>query len=188
MVPAGQLQSGDAASLLTDLAARFTPSPANDYESGLDEILAPLFSKWNAHLLGHKLDIGGGGGAPGSVGYREILNAVQTLSEIKAVAACLPTLKGWDAATEPGAAANELEYRSVLGPLLRLSAFPDGAVRRLSPPLFSCLRAPSASQGQPQTDVCEWDRSRPSHWRTSPSRARWAAATSTARAPVCAAR
>ncbi|TNY19299.1 ubiquitin elongating factor core-domain-containing protein [Rhodotorula diobovata] len=127
VVPAGQLQSGDAASLLTDLAARFTPSPANDYESGLDEMLAPLFSKWNAHLLGHKLDIGGGGGAPGSVGYREILNAVQTLSEIKAVAACLPTLKGWDAATEPGATANELEYRSVLGPLLRLSAFPDGA-------------------------------------------------------------
>ncbi|GAA5900931.1 hypothetical protein JCM8208_007568 [Rhodotorula glutinis] len=127
VVPASQLQAGDAASLLTDLAARFTPSAANDHESGLELILAPLFAKWNAHLLGHKLDIGGGGGVPGSVGYRDILGAVQSLSEVKAVAACLPTVDGWDVATAPGAAAPMLEYRSLLGPLLRLSAFPDGA-------------------------------------------------------------
>ncbi|GAA6057987.1 hypothetical protein JCM3770_004600 [Rhodotorula araucariae] len=127
ITPATQLSFGDAPSLLTDLAARFMPSAANDYEAGLNDILAPLFTKWNAHLLGHKIDIGGGGGAPGSLGYREILSAVQSLTEIKAVAACIPTIKGWDPATEPGAAAPTLEYRSLLGPLLRLSTFPDGA-------------------------------------------------------------
>ncbi|BGP43552.1 Ubiquitin conjugation factor E4 [Rhodotorula kratochvilovae] len=127
VVPATQLSIGDGPSLLTDLAARFTPSAANDYESGLEDILAPLFTKWNAHLLGHKIDIGGGGGAPGSLGYREILGAVQSLTEIKPVAACIPTIKSWDPASEPGAAAHTLEYRSLLGPILRLSTFPDVA-------------------------------------------------------------
>jgi len=73
---------------------------------------------------------------------------VQTLSEVKGVAACLPTVDGWDPSTAPGAAAPMLEYRSLLGPLLRLSAFPDGAVRpspSSRPPPSSWARPDSLS-------------------------------------------
>lgn len=117
-------------SILTDLALRFTPSAANDFEGGIEEILSPLFSKWNAHLLGNKLDIGGGGetGAS-SLAWRDILQAVQNLSEIKPIAAALPTFSNWNAPSQPGASAPVLEYKSLLGPLIRLSSFPDGAVR-----------------------------------------------------------
>lgn len=115
--------------LLTDLAVRFTPSAANDYEGGLEEILLPLFTRWNMHLLMHKLDIGGGPAASGSVApsWRDILQAVQSLTEIKLIAATLPTMQGWDLAPEQ-AQAPRIEYMTLLGPLLRLSTFPDGAV------------------------------------------------------------
>ncbi|GJN94371.1 hypothetical protein Rhopal_007450-T1 [Rhodotorula paludigena] len=127
-IPEGNLQVGDIPSLLADLALRFTPSAANDYEGGLEEILAPLFTKWNAHLLGNKIDIGGGGtAAAGSLGWRDILQAVQNLSEIKPIAAILPTIPSWDVSQEAGATAPALEYKSLLGPLIRLSTFPDGA-------------------------------------------------------------
>ncbi|GAA5985530.1 hypothetical protein JCM10908_007012 [Rhodotorula pacifica] len=127
-IPAAHLQLGDIPSLLNDLAIRFTPSPSNDYEGGLDEILLPLFTRWNTHLLTHKLDIGGGPAASASAtpSWRDILQAVQSLSEIKLVAATLPTLPGWELPADQ-AQAPRLEYATLLGPLLRLSTFPDGA-------------------------------------------------------------
>ena len=131
-IPAGRLQLGDVPSLLNDLAIRFTPSASSDYEGGLDEILLPLFTRWNSHLLTHKLDIGGGPAASANAtpSWRDILQAVQSLSEIKLVAATLPTLPGWDLPSDQGQQqAPRLEYHTLLGPLLRLSTFPDGAVR-----------------------------------------------------------
>ncbi|BGP03526.1 E4 ubiquitin-protein ligase UFD2 [Rhodotorula toruloides] len=127
-IPPAQLQVGDAPSVLADLALRFTPSAANDFEGGIEEILGPLFAKWNAHLLVNKLDIGGGG-APGSgsLGWRDIVQAVQNLTEIKPIATALTTFSNWNVASEPGASAPVLEYKSLLGPLMRLSSFPDGA-------------------------------------------------------------
>ncbi|GAA5956492.1 hypothetical protein JCM8115_000586 [Rhodotorula mucilaginosa] len=129
-IPAGRLQLGDVPSLLNDLAIRFTPSASSDYEGGLDEILLPLFTRWNSHLLTHKLDIGGGPAASANATptWRDILQAVQSLSEIKLVAATLPTLPGWDLPSDQGQQqAPRLEYHTLLGPLLRLSTFPDGA-------------------------------------------------------------
>ncbi|GAA5912015.1 hypothetical protein JCM5296_007322 [Sporobolomyces johnsonii] len=125
--PPSSLQISDLPSLLTDLSLRFTPSPANDFETGLDEILAPLLLKFSTHLLANKLDIGGGGTPADGIGWREVLQAVQSLSEVKGVAATLPTIKNWDVVGEPGVTAPTIEYRSLLGPLLRLSTFPDGA-------------------------------------------------------------
>ncbi|POY75438.1 hypothetical protein BMF94_1509 [Rhodotorula taiwanensis] len=131
-IPPAYLQLGDLPALLTDLANRFTPSAANDFEGGLEDILLPLFTRWNTHLLTHKLDIGGGpanvlgGGASASPSWRDILQAVQSLTEIKLIAATLPTLQGWDLPAGQ-AQAPRLEYATLLGPLLRLSVFPDGA-------------------------------------------------------------
>ncbi|BGO95650.1 Ubiquitin conjugation factor E4 [Rhodotorula toruloides] len=99
-IPPAQLQVGDIPSVFADLALRFTPSAANDFEGGIEDILSPLFAKWNAHLLVNKLDIGGGG-APGSgsVGWRDILQAVQNLTEIKPIATALTTFSNWNVAT-----------------------------------------------------------------------------------------
>lgn len=171
-IPPAQLQVGDIPSVLTDLALRFTPSAANDFEGGIEDILSPLFAKWNAHLLVNKLDIGGGG-APGSgsVGWRDILQAVQNLTEIKPIATALTTFSNWNVASEPGASAPVLEYKSLLGPLMRLSTFPDGAVRPSRP--YS-----------PSTILMHALRSHLCLSLTFPSRARWCAATSTAHQPA----
>lgn len=127
---------------------RFTPSASNDYEGGLDEILLPLFTRWNSHLLTHKLDIGGGPAASANATptWRDILQAVQSLSEIKLVAATLPTLPGWDLPSDQGQQqAPRLEYHTLLGPLLRLSTFPDGAVRPPAPFPRPCSRKRTCS-------------------------------------------
>lgn len=64
---------------------------------------------------------------------------MQSLSEIKLVAATLPTLPGWDLPSDQGQQqAPRLEYHTLLGPLLRLSTFPDGAVRPSSCLPFGC--------------------------------------------------
>lgn len=60
---------------------------------------------------------------------------MQSLTEIKLIAATLPTLQGWDLPAGQ-AQAPRLEYATLLGPLLRLSVFPDGAVRVAKSPQF----------------------------------------------------
>ncbi|GAA5912608.1 ubiquitin conjugation factor core domain-containing protein [Sporobolomyces salmoneus] len=132
------LQSSDLPSLLTDLSLRFTPSEANDHESGLDEILLPLLQRWGSILLLNKLDIGGGGNLAGTngIGWRDILLAIQNLSEVKPIAKLMTEMRGWNPLKESegeeggGAVevkAEEFEYRALWGPWLRLSSFPDGA-------------------------------------------------------------
>ncbi|GAA5865602.1 hypothetical protein JCM8547_007662 [Rhodosporidiobolus lusitaniae] len=142
--PTLPLNPSDAPSLLADLASRFIPSPQNDHDSGLDTILTALFNQWNAFLLSSKLDIGsmGGSSAPSAragawagtgTGWREVLNAVQGLSENKMVAGLLPTLEGFDPTKEileaggSKGGAEGIEYRSLVGPVTRLGAYPDGA-------------------------------------------------------------
>ncbi|GAA6010598.1 hypothetical protein JCM11491_002989 [Sporobolomyces phaffii] len=129
------LQSSDLPSLLTDLSLRFTPSEANDGESGLDEILLPLLQRWGSVLLLNKLDIGGGGNLANTngLGWRDILLAIQNLTEVKPIAKLMTELRGWNPLkeSEGGAGvevkAEEFEYRALWGPWLRLSSFPDGA-------------------------------------------------------------
>ncbi|GAA5820843.1 hypothetical protein JCM11251_001840 [Rhodosporidiobolus azoricus] len=128
------ISSSDAASILQDLAARYVPSEANDHESGLESILVPLLSSWNAFLLANKVDIGSTGGISGpnagalsGVGWREILNAWQNLCEVKPVAGFLPTVEGFDPTVQAGVGAEMIEYRGLLGPVTRMGAYPDGA-------------------------------------------------------------
>lgn len=130
------LQSSDLPSLLTDLSLRYTPSEANDGESGLDEILLPLLQRWGSILLLNKLDIGGGGNLANTngLGWRDILLALQNLTEVKPIAKLMTELRGWNPLkeSEGGAMevkAEEFEYRALWGPWLRLTSFPDGAVR-----------------------------------------------------------
>ncbi|GAA6060451.1 hypothetical protein JCM10212_000044 [Sporobolomyces blumeae] len=146
LIPSSQLpspaplQASDIASLLTDLSARFVPSDANDHESGLDEILLPLLQRWGSVLLVNKLDLGGGGNLANSngIGWRDVLLAVQNLTELKPVAKTLTELRGWNPVAEAEAdsaaggnrletKAEEFEYRCLWGPWLRLSTFPDAA-------------------------------------------------------------
>lgn len=129
------LQASDLPSLLTDLAIRYTPSETNDGDSGLDEILLPLLQRWGSILLHNKLDIGGGGNLANTngIGWRDILLALQNLTEVKPIAKLMPELRGWNPLreSERGAVevkAEEFEYRALWGPWLRLSSFPDGAV------------------------------------------------------------
>ncbi|GAA5905285.1 hypothetical protein JCM6882_003736 [Rhodosporidiobolus microsporus] len=128
------LSPSDAPSILQDLSLRYVPSEANDYESGLDVILAPLLTSWNAFLLANKVDIGSTGGVSGpnagalsGVGWREILNAWQNLCEVKVLAAFLPSVDGFDPTAVQGVGPEMVEYRALLGPVTRLGAYPDGA-------------------------------------------------------------
>ncbi|GAA5886450.1 hypothetical protein JCM16303_001413 [Sporobolomyces ruberrimus] len=128
------LQSSDLPSLLTDLSLRYTPSEANDGESGLDEILLPLLQRWGSILLLNKLDIGGGGNLANTngLGWRDIFLALQNLTEVKPIAKLMTELRGWNPLkeSEGGAMevkAEEFEYRALWGPWLRLTSFPDGA-------------------------------------------------------------
>ncbi|GAA5952757.1 hypothetical protein JCM3765_002266 [Sporobolomyces pararoseus] len=130
------LQSADLPSLLTDLSIRYTPSDQNDNESGLDEILLPLLQRWGSVLLLNKQDIGGGGNLANSQGlnWRDILMALQNLTEVKPIAKIMTDLRGWNPLKESEGSgggmevkAEEFEYRALWGPWLRLSSFPDGA-------------------------------------------------------------
>ncbi|SCZ89889.1 BZ3500_MvSof-1268-A1-R1_Chr1-3g01641 [Microbotryum saponariae] len=118
------LQSTDLPALLQDLAGRFTPSPANDEEGGLEEVIGPLISHFGTQLIAHKVDIGGSTSVNGA-SWRDVLGAVQTLSEIKGVASTLPQCHNWVVTGTPQAQAPLIEMLSLLGPFLRLSAFPD---------------------------------------------------------------
>ncbi|KAI5478750.1 ubiquitin conjugation factor E4 B [Pseudohyphozyma bogoriensis] len=123
-IPSHQLQSSDLPSLLSDLATRFTPSPQNDHEEGIVDLLAPVFQALSHSLLLSNVDIGGATQpAESGKGWRELLGAVQMLAEIKGVAAAMPMLPNWapDASVPP----QEIEYRALLGAFLRLSTFPD---------------------------------------------------------------
>ncbi|ORY88496.1 ubiquitin elongating factor core-domain-containing protein [Leucosporidium creatinivorum] len=121
--PSSALSSTDLPSLLQDLAARFSPSAANDFEGGLEDIVGPLINALGMRLVTNRIDIGGGG--QGGTGWREIVGAVQSLLEVKGVAVMAPEVKNWDVSTNPRATAPALELASLLGPFLRLTTFPD---------------------------------------------------------------
>lgn len=61
--------------------------------------------------------------------------ALQNLTEVKPVAKLMCELRGWNPVKENEGGgglevkAEEFEYRALWGPWLRLSSFPDGAVR-----------------------------------------------------------
>lgn len=121
--PTSALSSTDLPSLLQDLAARFSPSAANDFEGGLEDIVGPLINSLGLRLMTNRIDIGGGG--QGGTGWREIVGAVQSLLEVKGVAMMVPEVNNWDVSTNPRATAPALELASLLGPFLRLTTFPD---------------------------------------------------------------
>lgn len=124
--PSTSLQPNDFPALLHDLAARFTPSAANDYEGGLEDLLEPVLTHLGRQLLQHKVDIGGGGNQ-GAADWRALLGAVRSLSEVKAVAGTMTEMKSWDptVAGGPMATAPAIEFYSLLGPFVRLSTFGD---------------------------------------------------------------
>lgn len=121
------LQPTDLSALMYDLSTRFVPSASNDYEAGLEDIIGPLINKLAIHLLTSRSDIGGGGqGTPPS--WRDAMQAIQSLSEVKGAALMMPEIKNWDVSADPRATAPALEMASLLGPFLRLSTFPDAFV------------------------------------------------------------
>lgn len=120
------ITSTDLPALLQDLAARFSPSAANDFEGGLEDIVGPLINDLGMRLITNRVDIGGGG--QGGTGWRELVGAVQSLLENKGVAMMVPEVKNWDVSSNPRATASALELATVLGPFLRLSTFPDAFV------------------------------------------------------------
>ncbi len=124
--PASLLQPNDFPLLLNDLAARFTPSQANDFEGGLDDILEPVLTQLGRALLSNKVDIGGGGNQA-AADWRATVGAVRSLSDNKLVAATMVAMKSWDPTAAGGvmATAPGLEYYSLLGPVARLSTFGD---------------------------------------------------------------
>ncbi|GAA6013068.1 hypothetical protein JCM10207_006159 [Rhodosporidiobolus poonsookiae] len=126
--------SSDAAPLLSDLAGRFIPSPANDHESGLEQILGPLLTSWNASLLLHKVDIGQtAADAPaGALPWREVLDALQVVLDVKGIAGWIATGEGISEAFDPtrkegGVRPEQVEYQALLGAVTRLGTFPDVA-------------------------------------------------------------
>jgi len=124
--PATSLQTNDFPSLLQDLGARFTPSAANDFEGGLEDIIEPMITSLGRSLLQNKIDIGGGGNQS-AANWRTIVGAIQSLTEIKTVAGTLVETKSWDTTTTPGpmSSAPMVEFYSLLGPFIRLSTFGD---------------------------------------------------------------
>jgi len=71
------------------------------------------------------------------IGWRDVLLALQNLTEVKPVAKLMSELRGWNPVKENEGGglevkAEEFEYRALWGPWLRLSSFPDGAVRPMS--------------------------------------------------------
>lgn len=125
------LTASDVPSLLNDLAIRFTPSAANDFEdASLHLIVGPVLETLGRDLFSSRSDIGGGG--EGKTGWRESLGALTNLTEVKGVAGALPLTSIWSPASSVFGAPG-IEVVTTLGPWLRLSAFPDSFVRPHSP-------------------------------------------------------
>lgn len=124
--PSTSFQPNDFPSLLHDLSARFTPSAANDFEGGLEDLLEPVITQLGRSLIQNKVDIGGGGNQT-AADWRALIGAVRSLSEVKAVAGTMVEMKSWDPTTAGGrmAAAPAIEFYSLLGPFIRLSTFGD---------------------------------------------------------------
>lgn len=120
----GVLSEVDVLPLLSDLANRYVPSEANDWEGGLENVLAPLIGAIGLTLLFNKLDIGGGGNTSAG-NWRDLLQALRTLTSVKGIASVIPTIPSFDPLAHGQMPPEVLEHRSLLGPFLRLSTFPD---------------------------------------------------------------
>ncbi|KAM0754000.1 hypothetical protein T439DRAFT_298470 [Meredithblackwellia eburnea MCA 4105] len=129
---ASGLQSTDLPALLQDLAT------APDSETGVVPVISTLITRSGQELVAGKLDIGGGKGnqpagsaatgATGAVGeipWLQHVAALQSMTEVKAVAAAFPLVSNWDTTLAQGATPPQIEFFSLLGPFLRLSTFPD---------------------------------------------------------------
>lgn len=95
---------------LIDLARRWE----ND---GLEDVIGPSANAlvFEKDLLRQQEGIGGGDG-----GWRRVIAAFEALVSVKPIAAVLPRLPTW---SPEEATAPTLEVVSLMGPLLRLSAF-----------------------------------------------------------------
>lgn len=116
-----QLKPPDLPLLLTDLSS----SPS--IEEGLSPFIAPLILHSSRALITNKLDLG----TIGDGGWRDHLNSVLGLSEIKPAAAGMVECANWDPVEKGGAhgvSPPAMEIVSLLGPFLRLSTFPDAFV------------------------------------------------------------
>jgi ubiquitin conjugation factor E4 B len=128
--PKSAFRSQDLAALLSDLARRFSPSIDNDQESGFENVIGPLINSICKSLVVSKCDIGGGGQSTSGQGWRESLEVLLNLMSVKSIAAMVPKVMNWNATINPYATAPGLEVYSLLGPVLRLSTFPDAFVSR----------------------------------------------------------
>lgn len=97
---------------LTDLGRRFT----SDEE--LPPIMEPLLKAIPAEILSKHLTMS-------DTQFRPRLQALLAMSENKGIAACFPKADNWS----PNTHVAMFETQSLLGPLLRISCFPDRFVR-----------------------------------------------------------
>ncbi|KLT45417.1 hypothetical protein CC85DRAFT_282483 [Cutaneotrichosporon oleaginosum] len=105
----GALQPSDLLPFLNDLVAGF---PDGSFADVITPTLSLFFQKWfqispQPDLLGND--------------WRKYIGAMSTLVQVKGIAALLPSLPVWVA---PNVQGSTLEWKSLLGPLTRLSVFP----------------------------------------------------------------
>lgn len=97
---------------LTDLTRRFAP------DDELPPIIVPLLKAIPAQVLTQRLTMS-------DTQFRPRLQALLAMSENKSIAACFPQADNW----APSTHAAMFEMQSLLGPLMRISCFPDRFVR-----------------------------------------------------------
>ncbi|KAK4046180.1 Ubiquitin conjugation factor E4 [Microbotryomycetes sp. JL201] len=118
------LQPSDATALLTDLASRYAPSESNGFEGGLENILEPLVTGLAMRLLTQRIGLDAVAQGDGA-SWRDIIGAVQQLTELKPLASALTQMSRWDMTEDERITAPAIEMACALGPFLRVSMFPE---------------------------------------------------------------
>lgn len=108
--PTTVLGPNDVEPFLQDLVRRFEP------DNEIDGILGPVVTG----LCHHESLIKPEGLSGGDAGWRGIIGGLEVLVGIKGIANMIPRLDSWN---PQGAAANNFEFLSLMGPLLRLGVF-----------------------------------------------------------------
>ncbi|KAM0790391.1 hypothetical protein ACM66B_003273 [Microbotryomycetes sp. NB124-2] len=118
------LQSSDAGAFISDLAARYTSTDGDDSEPGLESILEPLVNGLAMRLLTQRIGLDATAQADGA-SWRDLIGALQQLTEVKAAASALTSMRSWNVTRDERITAPALELAFALGPFLRLGMFPE---------------------------------------------------------------
>ncbi|KAI0789740.1 ubiquitin elongating factor core-domain-containing protein [Abortiporus biennis] len=108
--PTGVLAPTDIEQFLRELAVRFEP------ENEIDGVLGPVVRSLCFHPSLFRPE----GLAGGDASWRGIIGGLEALVNIPIIARMIPRLEDWN---PPNATANDFEFKSLFGPLLRLGVF-----------------------------------------------------------------